>query len=617
MAGTGTAAGGTVYINGGTVTGGTLKSLGTGANAGAIVSNSGTLVSLTNAGAIQVNNAQALFLQGTITNTGTIALNSAGNGTYLFIDGNVTLNGAGSVTLSNNTQNFIQGASTGQEVLTNNSTIQGSGNIGNGSLGLINNGLISANQSTPLLIDASSAGFSNPGTLQTSAGSTLDITGPFSNFSGTTLTGGKYLESGTLQFTGADIVTNAATISLTGTSSAIVDQSGNNALANFTTNAAAGKFTLAGSQNLLTNAGSFSNAGTMFIGTGSTFTVGNNGNAALATNYTQTGGLTTVNGVLTSSPSSAGTPTVNVQAGSLLGDGTVADPLASSGIVEPGDSSTATGKLDVTGTYAQSSRGSFDVSIGGSVVGTKYDQLDVSGATTLSGTLNIKSINGFVPTVGATFDILNAGSLTGKFSTVTGTSINASEHYAVSYTGTEVILTVVSGAATGAPSSATAVTNLTSATGLDHLAIVKHGAFSVGLGLASPLPLVPFALTNIATPFANKGFIASSTSEMTPRFTSAGAFVGNPLHPALSSVDTGFMASLASVTAPRFSSVGAFGGNSLRSSLSPIGQNPARKLLNYHLDLGTMLAVGRSRGLAAAVKELTTHYSNLGYLEYR
>jgi hypothetical protein len=591
LAGTGTAAGGTVYINGATVTGGTLNSLGTGVNAGAIISNGGTLVSLTNAGTIQISNNNETFLQGTITNNGTIALNSDANNTYLLLNGNVTLNGTGSVTLSNNTQNFIQGASTGQEVLTNNITIEGSGNIGDGSMGLVNNGVISANQSTPLIIDASSAGFSNTGTLETSAGSTLNITGPFSNFSGTTLTGGKYLESGTLEFTGADIVTNAASITLTGASSAIVDQNGNNALAGFTTNASAGKFTLAGSQTLTTSAGSFTNAGAMLINTGSTFTVGNNGNTSLATNYTQTAGSTTVNGVLASSASSAGTPTVSVQGGALVGDGTVADPLASSGVVEPGDSSTTTGKLDVTGTYAQSSHGSFDVSIGGNAVGTKYDQLDVSGATTLNGTLNIKSINSFVPAVGAKFVILDAGSLTGTFSTITGTSINSSEHYVVSYTGTEVILTVVSGAGV-VPASSPALISATRSSDPLHLGVVAQN-HSIGLDGAS----------SHVTFSANKGFV--------PQFNSAALRLGQ------SSANTGFMASLANVTAPRFTSAGAFGGSTLHTALSPVGQNPARKLLNYHLDLGTMLSVGRSRGFAAAVKELTTHYSNLGYLEYR
>ncbi len=198
--------------------------------------------------------------------------------------------------------------------------------------------------------------------------------------------------------------------------------------------------------------------------------------------------------------------------------------------------------------------------------------------------MNIKSINGFVPTVGSKFIILDAGSLTGTFATVTGTSINSSEHYVVSYTGTEVILTVASGAGAVPPTSPALISAARASNPL-HLGVVTQN-HSIGLDAASSHAPLSFALPN--------------------RFTSK------------PSVTTGFMASLANVTAAsRFTPAGMAGGSSFHGNLSPMAQNPARKLLNYHLDLGTMLSVGRSRGIVAAVKELTTHYSNLGYLEYR
>jgi hypothetical protein len=54
----------------------------------------------------------------------------------------------------------------------------------------------------------------------------------------------------------------------------------------------------------------------------------------------------------------------------------------------------------------------------------------------------------FKPTVGQTFTILNASTgITGTFSAVNGTSIDATKHFSVSYTPTTVVLTVVSGAA--------------------------------------------------------------------------------------------------------------------------------------------------------------------------
>jgi len=64
----------------------------------------------------------------------------------------------------------------------------------------------------------------------------------------------------------------------------------------------------------------------------------------------------------------------------------------------------------------------------------------------LNGTLNLSLINGFVPTVGTTFEILNAGSLSGTFSTVNGTHINGSEHLVVTCDTTDCDVTVASGA---------------------------------------------------------------------------------------------------------------------------------------------------------------------------
>src|SRR5262249_51532622 len=79
--------------------------------------------------------------------------------------------------------------------------------------------------------------FTNSGTVAVQSG-VLSLTGPFSNFAGSTLTGGTYVVGGTLQFNGANIVTNAATIVLDGPSARIIDQTGANALAHFASNAA-------------------------------------------------------------------------------------------------------------------------------------------------------------------------------------------------------------------------------------------------------------------------------------------------------------------------------------------------------------------------------------------
>jgi hypothetical protein len=109
--------------------------------------------------------------------------------------------------------------------------------------------------------------------------------------------------------------------------------------------------------------------------------------------------------------------------------------------------------LKITGTYAQLSTGTMNVSIGGTTVGTKFSQLQVSGAASLGGTLTAALVSGFTPTVGQTFTVLKAGSVTGTFSNST-IVINGTEHFAVSYTSTGVVLTVASGPVSKSTSTA-------------------------------------------------------------------------------------------------------------------------------------------------------------------
>jgi hypothetical protein len=160
-------------------------------------------------------------------------------------------------------------------------------------------------------------------------------------------------------------------------------------------------------------------------------------------NYTQTGGTTTVYGTLaTSAPGG-----INILGGSGFGTGTFAGNLTSSGTINIGDALKKASTLADTGSYTQNSSGALNVDIGGLTAGTQFDQLNVTGAASLSGTLNLDLINGFTPTLGSTFDITNFASLTGMFGTVNGVAINGSEHFSVVYSATNVTLDVVAGAA--------------------------------------------------------------------------------------------------------------------------------------------------------------------------
>jgi hypothetical protein len=277
-------------------------------------------------------------------------------------------------------------------------------------MSLNNKGKIVANQPTTLIIDCQS--FSNPGTLIVNKGSLMNVNDAFANFSGTTLTGGTYMASGTLQFNGANIVNDAAKITLTGASSAIIDQAANDGLRNFAAITSKGSLTLHAGKTLVTP-GDFSNAGKLTVGAGTKFTTGGG--------YTQTGGTTTVDGTLTAP---AG---MTISGGKVFGKGTIARAVSSSGAFTAGDSPTKTGKLSPS-TYTQNAGGSLNIAIGGLTAGKQYGQLAVANGASLNGTLNVTLINNFIPAIGDTFTILTTSTRTGKFATVNGLSINGGEH---------------------------------------------------------------------------------------------------------------------------------------------------------------------------------------------
>jgi hypothetical protein len=402
-----------------------------------------TLNGLTLNGNLQWESNNIGYLQGTITNHGAITFHSpSGTNVVLDVNGAVTLKGSGTLT-STNPNNAIMGyAQAGPGAsLTNQSTIQGKeqfggpGGIGTGN-SLINdtNGTLYANPG-PLIINVATGTFTNKGTLKVKSGGSMSIPGGgFTNFSGTTLTGGIYMVSGTLEFDGANIGNNAANISLMGSKSMIVNQSAVNALANFANNMSTGSFSLSGGALLTTTiGGSFTNNGKMTIGNGSGFQV------AAASPYLQMGSTatTTVDGVLTAARG------VTINSGKLFGTGTIASPLTSSGSVMAGDTPTKAGRLSPSA-YTQNSGGSLNIQIGGTIMGTQYSQLAVANGASLKGTLNVKLIGGFVPAIGDTFTILTTSARTGTFTTVNLPTLSGA-HFTVTYNPTNVTLTVVSG----------------------------------------------------------------------------------------------------------------------------------------------------------------------------
>jgi hypothetical protein len=265
----------------------------------------------------------------------------------------------------------------------------------------------------------------------------LTITGTLTNFNSSsgTLANGTYTVGGTLEFTGANIVNNAANLTISGTAAKILNGSANG-LANFANNT--GSFTVTGDGNFTTGSAAFTNSNLVTVSKGSTMTVGG-GDA-----YSQSAGTTTVDGTLTAYDG------INVTGGTIQGAGTLSASVTVGGsgttpTISAGDSGKA-GLLVITGSYTQLSTATMNSFIGGSAAGTQYSQLQVSGTATLAGTLTVTLAGGFTPTIGSTFTVLTASSITDTFSNTT-IAINSSEHFNVSYTSTGVVLTVASGAA--------------------------------------------------------------------------------------------------------------------------------------------------------------------------
>ena len=142
-------------------------------------------------------------------------------------------------------------------------------------------------------------------------------------------------------------------------------------------------------------------------GDGSTWT--NSGIIVVSSFAPGTGTLIVTNG---GTVSSAGGIIVRVL-GTLRGDGQIIGNVSNVGVVAPGNSP---GTLHIDGNYTQA--GKLQIEIGGTTPGSQFDMLDITGAATLDGTLEVSLIDGFTPSVGDVFEIVHAdGGVFGGFDT--------------------------------------------------------------------------------------------------------------------------------------------------------------------------------------------------------
>ena len=154
------------------------------------------------------------------------------------------------------------------------------------------------------------------------------------------------------------------------------------------------------------------------------------------------GTLTVADGGLAAAPIIV----INAQS-TLRGDGTAMGEVVNYGDVAPGLSA---GVLSIDGDFIQPPEGALQIELGGTMPGSSYDVLAITGAATLDGVLEVLLIDGFAPTAGDAFEILTAaGGITDVFTTQLLPALTAGLDWSVSYDANSVLLEVAAAALTG------------------------------------------------------------------------------------------------------------------------------------------------------------------------
>jgi fibronectin-binding autotransporter adhesin len=395
-----------------TITGGTLTTAGTGAIT-VLANNDANLASLTNSGTLNIQNNTQTQLTGAITNTGTITLQASGNSTYLMINGAVTLSGAGTINLSSTNgqySNLIYGVGTAP-TLNSFNTIEGAGNIGSSNMGFTNSGTLDANIAGQVLaINVNSSGFTNY------------------NGTNTTLTGGTYIANGgDITFAAGNntgITTLAASATEENGGQILNTTNNSNALANLTGITSAGSLTIGGVA--FTDAGSFSNAGSLTLLSGESFTIG-----SLA--QIVSGKLTAGTYVLDANLNLSGSAqTITMNAANLtLAGGTIENTSNTTNALAGLASNT--GKLTIAGTSNAVSTTASSFSNTGTLTINAGDSFTAHALTQLTGSNTSKTLAAGTYVLGGNLDLstnglsitTNSANLTLEGGTIKSGSANA------------------------------------------------------------------------------------------------------------------------------------------------------------------------------------------------
>jgi hypothetical protein len=226
----------------------------------------------------------------------------------------------------------------------------------------------------------------------------------------------------------ASIVNNTGTLDFSHDGSLFINGAGN------TVNNGGRLQKTSGTSNSYIDA-AFNNSGGVFA---------NSGTVLFRGVYTQTKGTTELSG---GGALQFTNGTATFSGGTFTGNGTVTGNLSNTGANFQGGTDTTTGVVAVTGTYNQAAAGVFTAKISGAAC-TPNDEFTFTGAATLTGPLEVATVNGCTPAAGAQFTVMTFASKTGTFSSIT-------HGWTVSYTATSVVATYTAGtpAVTLTPSS--------------------------------------------------------------------------------------------------------------------------------------------------------------------
>jgi hypothetical protein len=410
------------------------------------ISSGGPNTTFVNTGTLDVANGT---LNLGIDTTGTNGTFQTAKGTLLDLTsgtftqkGNFTATGAGEILLGGADATLAAGSSGATFNIANTTAFDwtaGSINVAsnatltfNGTLTLNNAGLVFMSGGGTFTNNGT-LNLTNTGTLDLGGGNNLDLN--LNNSAGATI---DFHNNASIEAGGEVVISNAGLIEKTGgTGTSEISSGGpDTTLANTGTIEADSGTLYLNFDNISQVAGNTLSAGTWNALNGATLEFPNGTNITTNKAHISLAGsganITGLSGLSSNSGSLSLTNGANF---------TTSGDLNNSGSLTLGTGST----LSVGGNFNQAAAGALNIAIGGTPASGQFGQVAVQKAANLAGNFKVSLVNGFTPSKGQDFKVMNFASASGTFNSVSGVSPDFIEQL------NSTSLDLVAGNATGAP----------------------------------------------------------------------------------------------------------------------------------------------------------------------